>query len=125
MDSAGGQWLLSTRTSRLLFVSSVVVLGVGCLIVVLAKFAHLPVLRELSGSPAFYVPLAAILTVNALCTMFILVGMVWYWMRFDDSRRFVKLLWLASFLALGWYSMSIYYFVVYRSQRRWAARASQ
>lgn len=125
MGSAGGQWLLSVRTSRFFFVCSVVVLAVGCLIVVLAKLWQLPALKELSGRAAFYMPVAAILTVNALCAIFILVGMLWYWVQFDDSRRFVKVLWLASFLALGWYSMSIYYFAVYRPQRRLAVSGNQ
>jgi hypothetical protein len=125
MRSAGGQWLLSARTSRFFFVSSVVVLAVGGLIAVLAKLWQLPPLKELSSSAAFYVPVAAILIVNALCAIFILVGMLWYWVRFDDSRRFVKVLWLASFLALGWYSMSIYYFVVYRPQRHLALGGNQ
>lgn len=125
MVSAGGQWLLSARTSRYFLASSVVVLGVGILIVVLAKLSRLPTLQELSGNPAFYVPIGAILAVNALCAIFILVGMLWYWVRYDDSRRFVKLLWLVSFLALGWYSMAVYYFVVYRSQRCLAMGANQ
>lgn len=123
MGSAGGQWLLSARTSRFFFVSSVVVLAVGCLIVALAELWQLPAPKELSSSAVIYVPVAAILTVNALCAIFILVGMLWYWVRFDNSRRFVKLLWLISFLALGWYSMSVYYFAVYRRQRHLRAGA--
>lgn len=118
MGPAGGQWLLSVRTSRFFFVSSVVVLAVGCLIIVLGELWQSPAHKELSGGAAFYVSVATILTVNALCAIFILVGMLWYWVRFDDSPRIVKVLWLISFLVLGWYSMSIYYFVVYRSQRR-------
>jgi hypothetical protein len=125
MRSEGGRWLLSARSSRLFFASSVVVLAAGCLIVVLVRLSRLPALKELSGSPAFYVPLAAILTLNALCAIFILVGMLWYWVRFDDSRRLVKSLWLVSFLALGWYSMSIYYFVVYRPRRHLAVSGNQ
>lgn len=124
MSPSGGLWLLSARTSRFFLASSIVVLVAGCLIVVLAKLSQLPAFRELSSNPAFLVPLGAILTANALCAAFILVGMLWYWARFDDSRRFVKLLWLASFLALGWYSMSVYYFAVYRRQRHLRAGAT-
>ncbi|HLW98173.1 MAG TPA: hypothetical protein VKR82_05965 [Candidatus Acidoferrales bacterium] len=120
MSSTGGQWLLTVRTSRFFFASSVVVLAVGCLIVVLATLFQLPAYRELGGSPAIYVPLAAILAPNAICVTFIMVGMLWYWVQFDDSRRLVKILWLGSFIALGWYSTSVYYFVVYRRQRRLA-----
>ena len=126
MGSGGGHWLLSARTSRYFFASSLVVLMVGCLIVGLAELSsRVPPIRELSTRAAFYVPVAAVLILNALCAIFILVGMLWYWARFDDSKRLVKLLWLVSFLALGWYSTSIYYFVVYRSQRRLALDASQ
>jgi hypothetical protein len=124
MNSGKGRWLLSENASGLFLVSSVVVLTTGLLIVVLSELSRFAVLRhELSTDSAFYVPLIVILTANALCAVFLLVGMPWYWMRFDDSRRFVKLLWLGSFLALGWYSMSIYYFFVYRYQRQRRASA--
>lgn len=125
MPSAERHWLLAARASRFFFVSSVVVLAVGCLIIVLANLSRFPAFKELSDSPAFYVPLAAVLIANAFCAIFILVGMLWYWVRFDDSRRVVKVLWLASFLALGWYSTSIYYFAVYRPQRRLAVSGNQ
>lgn len=100
-------WVLSARTSRSLFVSCVVVLTVGCL-AMLAGIFQPPAMRELAG-----------------CALFIMVGMMWYWARFDDSPRLVKLLWLASFLFLGWISMSIYYFAVYRSQRRLVVSTNQ
>ena len=121
MNSGKERWLLSERASSLFLLSSIVVLTAGLLIVVLSEFSRFAVLRqELSTNPVFYVPLIVILTANALCAVFLLVGMLWYWMRFDDSRRFVKLLWLASFVATGWYSMSIYYFFVYRRRRAFA-----
>ena len=125
MNSGKGRWLLTERASGLFLVSSVVVLTAGLLIVVLSELSRFAVLRqELSTNPVFYVPLMVILTTNALCAVFLLVGMLWYWMRFDDSRRFVTLLWLASFVATGWYSMSIYYFFVYRRQRPFAMVAN-
>jgi len=120
MNSGKGQWLLSERASGLFLLSSVVVLATGLLVVVLSELPRITVTRELSADSALYLPLVVILTANALCAVFLLVGIPWYWMRFDDSRRVVKLLWLGSFIALGWYSMSIYYFFVYRRQRPFA-----
>ena len=121
MSLRQGRWLLSERASSLFLVSSIVVLTTGFLIVVLSELSTFtPLRRELSTDPAFYVPLILILTANALCAAFLFVGMPWYWMRFDDSRRFVKLLWLGSFVALGWYSMSVYYFFGYRRGRTFA-----
>ena len=117
MNSEKGRWLLSERASSLFFVSSVVVLMTGFLMVILSALPRIPVTREISANPAYYLPLMVILTVNTFCALFLLLGVPWYWMRFDDSRRVVKLLWLGSFIALGWYSMSIYYFLVYRRQR--------
>ena len=120
------QWLLSARASRLFFVSSVIVLAAGCLAVGLAKLSlRHPAIQEALDRPVFYPPIGAVLVLNALCALFILVGMLWYWVRFDDSPRIVKLLWLASVLVLAWYSMVIYYFVVYRPQRRVAIGANQ
>lgn len=124
MNSGKGRWLLSERASGLFLLSSVVVLTTGFLVVVLSELPRFTVTRELTANPAFYLPLAVILSANALCAVFLLVGMLRYWMRFDDSRRFVKLLWLGSFVALGWYSMSIYYFLVYRRQRPLAMGAN-
>ena len=117
VTSTRGRWLLSSGTSRLFFASSVIVLASGCLIVALAELSSQPILEKLRSNPAFYVPLTAILILNAICAIFLLVGMLWYWVSFDDSRRIVKLLWLASFVGLGWYSMSVYYFLVYRRQK--------
>jgi hypothetical protein len=125
MRSKQGKWLLSTRTSRVFFVSSVIVLASGCLIVALAKLSQPATVREINSSPALYVPLAVIVTLNAFSALFLSVGMVWYWASFDNSRHLIKLLWMVSFLCLGWYSMSIYYFVVYRSQRYVVASANQ
>ena len=124
MNSVKGRWLLSNRASSLFLVSSVVVLATGFLLIALSELSRFTVPRELSANPAFYLPLTVILTANALSAFLLLVGMLWYWMRFDDSRRFVKLLWLGSFLALGWYSMSMYYFFVYRRQRPFATGAN-
>ena len=91
----------------------------GLLIIALSGLPIFAFVREkLSTDAAYYVPLVIILTANAFCALFLLVGIPWYWMRFDDSPRFVKLLWLGSFFALGWYSMSIYYFFVYRCQKQ-------
>jgi hypothetical protein len=123
MNSGKGRWLLSKRASSLFFASSVVVLTTGFLLIVLGEIFKFTITREPSASPGFYMPLAIILTANALCAFFLLVGMPWYWMRFDNLRGVAKLLWLGSFLALGWYSMSIYYFFVYRRQRRFARGA--
>ena len=111
--------MLSKRASSLFFASSVVVLATGFLLIVLSELPRFAVTRELSASPGFYLVIV-VLTANAICAFFLLVGMPWYWMRFDNSRRVAKILWLGSFLALGWYSMSIYYFLVYRPQRRFA-----
>jgi hypothetical protein len=125
MRLEGGQWLLSARASRLFFVSSVVVLATGFLIVGIAKLSlQHHAIQETLERPTFYLPIGAVLALNALCALFILAGMLWYWVRFDDSRRILKLLWLASVLFLAWYSMSIYYFVVYRPQRRLATRGA-
>ena len=119
MKSGKGQWLLSDRASSLFLISSIVVLTTGFLVVVLSELSRFSAVREeFSANPNFYVPVIVILAANTLCAFFLLVGMPWYWMRFDDSRRFVKLLWLGSFVALGWYSMAIYYLVVYRRRRR-------
>jgi len=112
-----GRWLLTERASRLFFVSSAVVLTTGILLVVLSELSRFGVIQEFSSNPAFYLPLIVILTANAFCALLLLVGMPWYWARFDDSRWLVKLFWLGSFVLLGWYSMSIYYFFVYRRQR--------
>jgi hypothetical protein len=124
MNSGRGRWLLSKKVSSLFFVSSVVVLATGFLLIVLGELSKFSITRELSASPGFYLPLAVVLAANALCAVFLLVGMLWYWMRFDDSQRLVKLLWLGSFVVLGWYSMSIYYFLVYRRQRPFAIGAN-
>jgi len=125
MGFAGGQWLLSERSSRLFLVSSIVVLTAYTLLVLLGVLSRPLGLATLKGSPFALIISVAVPAIAVPASLLILVGMLWYWVRFDDSRRLVKLLWLASFLALGWYSMSIYYFVVYRSQRRLAVSGNQ
>lgn len=123
MNWQRGQWLLSRRASRLFFVSSLVVLIVYTLVALLGAISHSLGLRSLNSLPAALFLNVALPAVAVPASFFILAGMLWYWVRFDDSRRLVKLLWLASFVALGWYSMSIYYFLVYRRQRGLAAGA--
>lgn len=125
MGFAEGPWLLSKMSSRLFLVSSIVVLTAYTLLVLLGALSRPLGLAALKGSPIALVVSVAVPAIAVPASLFILVGMLWYWVRFDNSRRLVKLLWLASFLALGWYSMSIYYFVVYRSQRRLAVSANQ
>ncbi len=125
MGFADGQWLLRERSSRLFLASSVVVLTAYTLLVLVGALSRPLGLAALKGSPIALVVSVALPAIAVPASLLILVGMLWYWVRFDDSRRLVKLLWLASFLALGWYSMSIYYFVVYRSQRRLAVRVNQ
>lgn len=124
MNSGRGRWLLSKKVSSLFFASSLIVLTTGILLIVLGERSGFIVPRELSASPGFYLSLTVALAANAICAIFLLVGMLWYWMRFDDSRGIVKLLWLGSFVVLGWYSMSIYYFLVYRRQRSFAMGAN-
>jgi hypothetical protein len=125
MGTSGGQWLLSEKSSRLFLVSSIVVLTVYTLLVLLGALSGPLGLAALKDSPIALTAGIAVPAIAVPASFIILVGMLWYWVRFDDSRRFVKLLWLASFLALGWYSMSIYYFVVYRRQRRLAVSGNQ
>jgi hypothetical protein len=125
MNSQKGKWLLDEKSSSLFLLSSIIILITGILLVVLGKLSRPSITRELSANPEFYWPLVVILALNALSAGFLVVGMLWYWRRFDDSRRFVKLLWLGSFVALGWYSMSIYYLFVYRRQRAFVAGAHQ
>jgi hypothetical protein len=125
MSSAKVHWLLRARTSQLFYLSSVVVLVVACLIVVLANLAQYSGFDVSTISPVFYLPIGAVFAVNGICSTLILVGMLWYWVRFDYSPRTVKLLWFALFFLLGWLAMSIYYFAVYRPQRRLAVREDQ
>lgn len=120
MNSGKGIWLVSKGASRLFLVSSVIVLATGVVLIVVSELFGSAAPSELGAKPVFYLPLIALLTVNAFSAFLLLVGMPWYWMRFDDSRRFVKLMWLGSFVILGWYSMSLYYFFVYRRQRPFA-----
>ena len=54
----------------------------------------------------------AFLTVPA--SLYLLLGMLWFWIKLDDSRRLVKGLWLLSFISLGWLAAAAYYFTVYR-----------
>jgi hypothetical protein len=125
MGTSGGQWLLSEKSSRLFLVSSIVVLTAYTLLVLLGALSGPLGLAALKDSSIALVAGVAVPAIAVPASFIILIGMPWYWMRFDDSRRFVKLLWLASFLALGWYSMSVYYFVVYRRQRRLAVSGNQ
>lgn len=125
MGSAGGQWLLSERSSRLFLASSIVVLTAYTLLVLLGALSRPLGLAALKGSLIALVVSVAVPAVAVPASLLILISMPWYWVQFDDSRRFVKVLWLASFLALGWYSMSIYYFAVYRPQQRLAVSENQ
>lgn len=120
MSTEKGRWLLTETASRLFFVSSIGVLAAYTAIILLFAFARPLGLAASNSSPITIVAGIVLPAVGVPSAFIVLVGMLWYWVSFDDSRRLVKLLWLVSFLALGWYSMSIYYFLVYRRQRRLA-----
>jgi hypothetical protein len=115
-EDIGVHWLLRRKSSQLFAASATIVLASGVFMFGLYLFSFKFPVESLNSNPIFVTVCltAAILTVPA--ALYILVGMICYWVRFDTSGRFNKTVWFVLFLVAAWYGASLYYFAVYRRQ---------
>lgn len=116
-------WLLRPKSEKWFHVSSLVVMLSALFMPFVYIVGTNPNLHNTALDVLVRISAMLVGIVAAPMAIYILVGMVWYWARFDSSSRMAKTLWFISFLIIGWYAAAVYFFVVYRQQRRVSCEA--
>lgn len=112
----GEHWLLRHSSSSLFFSSSIIVLATWTFAYSLYFFHRIGRLAYPNNSE-WLVALCIVIAFLAVpASLYLLIGMMWYWVKFDESGRLVKGVWLLSFVTLAWLAAAAYYFTVYRRQ---------
>jgi hypothetical protein len=109
-------WLLDHKSSRLFAAAAAIVVASGVFMFSLYLVSFKFPIERFNSSPIFVLVCIVVAVLTVPASLYILVGMVWYWMSLDSSPRLNKALWFLSFLAVAWYGASLYYYLVYRRQ---------
>lgn len=100
-------WLISSLTAKLFFLSTFCVLAVT------------PAVMGIDTTKlTFWIrfPLTALGFLVPVGVLFLFVGMWRYWMRVDHSRPWIKRIWFFILLVGFWWGSFLYYFAVYLPQ---------
>lgn len=115
-NEGGDHWLLRRSSASLFLLSSVIVLGAWTFACSLYFFHRIGWLVY-PNNPEWLVALGITVAFLAVpASLYLLVGMLWYCVKFDESGGLVKGVWLISFVTMAWIAAAAYYFTVYRRQ---------
>lgn len=74
----------------------------------------LPLLESSLSSQVITVIGGFLIVIGALGGVYLWIGMLWYWARFDNSAEVTKLWWFLALFAFVPIGTAFYYFAVYR-----------
>ncbi len=115
-SEGGSHWLLRPPCASLFFISSILVFATWTFVYSLYFFHRIGWLVYPNNSQWFVTVCTATAFLAVPSSLYLLVGMLWYWVKFDESGRLVKVVWFLSFVVLAWLAAAAYYFIVYRRQ---------
>jgi hypothetical protein len=122
-DNTISDWLVWPGTIR--FVSAAAVLSSAMLLSLFTVnlFPRLP-WNDLHHWLALKILFGIVGVAGAISLQFLLVAMIWYWIKLDHSPPSRKTWWLLSFFC-GFIGIPIYVWLVYRKQIRVATLAQE
>ena len=113
---SGSEWLTSPRSLRLFSWASITMLICVFYLLSLLALSGTKILTQLEASAVFRAFSGLVGVVSAPAGIYLFIGMFWYWAALDTSARSHKILWLVSFLFVGFITLPLYELVVYRRQ---------
>ena len=108
-------WLLRPRSVTLFTTASAIVMLSGALLLFL-YLADTKTISVLETSTVFRVFAGLVGLVAAPSGIYLFVGMLWYWAKFDTSPTLYKALWFILFLGTGFLALALYSILIYRRQ---------
>jgi len=114
-EKPNSNWLIKPRSVTLFTTASAIVMLSGALLLFL-YLADTKTISALETSTVFRAFAGLGGVVAAPSAIYLFVGMLWYWAKFDSSPTLYKALWFILFLVTGFLALTLYSILIYRRQ---------